>query len=59
MNASRPYAGEDKDAGGEIVEIKDQVTQIWLLDGHRKVFLAKPDLMSLPKGDLTKAAAHW
>ena len=53
------HAGEDKDAGGEIVEIKDQVTQIWLLDGHRNVLFQKPDVTYLPKGDLSKAAAHW
>lgn len=53
------YVGEDKDAGGEIVEIKDQVSQIWLLDGHRSVLFQKPDVLFLPKGDLSKAAAHW
>ena len=53
------HAGEDKDAGGETVEIKDQVTLIWLLDGHRNIFFQKPDVTSLPKGDLSKAAAHW
>jgi len=41
------------------VEIKDHVTQIWLLDGQRSILFEKPDEQFLPKGDLGKAAAHW
>ena len=53
------HTGDEKDAGGEIVEIKDQVSQIWLLDGHRSVLFEKPDVEALPKGDLSMSAAHW
>lgn len=51
--------GVEKDAGGDIVEIRDEVPEIWLLQGSRTVYFQKPDLAMLPKGDLTKASAHW
>ena len=33
--------------------------EVWLLDGCRTVFFQKPDIECLPRGDLTKCAAHW
>ncbi|EIE23312.1 alpha-1,6-glucosidase, partial [Coccomyxa subellipsoidea C-169] len=51
--------GDEKDAGGEIVEIRDEVPDIWLLDGSKTVYFQKPDLASLPRGDLSKSFAHW
>ena len=54
-----PLPGDEKDAGGDIVEMWDEVPEIWLLDGCRTVFFQKPDVDCLPRGDLTKCAAHW
>lgn len=51
--------GDEKDAGGEIVEIRDEVPEIWLLDGSKTVYFQKPDLAGLPRGDLSKSFAHW
>lgn len=51
--------GDDKDAGGEIVEIRDEVPELWLLEGSKRVFFQQPDIAALPRGDLTKCAAHW
>ncbi|BDA50310.1 Pullulanase [Coccomyxa sp. Obi] len=53
------HKGDEKDAGGEIVEIRDEVPEIWLLDGSKTVFFQKPDLAGLPRGDLSKSFAHW
>ncbi|KAK9903518.1 hypothetical protein WJX75_007894 [Coccomyxa subellipsoidea] len=53
------HKGGEKDAGGEIVEIPDEVPEIWLLDGSQTVYFEKPDLASLPRGDLSKSFAHW
>ncbi len=53
------FAGDEKDAGGEIVEIRDEVPEIWLLDGSKTVYFQKPDLAGLPRGDLSKSFAHW
>ena len=52
-------AGDDKDAGGEIVEIRDEVPELWLLEGAKRVYFTQPDIAALPRGDLTKCAAHW
>ena len=52
-------AGDDKDAGGEIVEIRDEVPELWLLEGSKRIFFQQPDIAALPRGDLTKCAAHW
>jgi hypothetical protein len=41
------------------VEIRDEVPEIWLLDGSQTVYFEKPDLASLPRGDLSKSFAHW
>jgi hypothetical protein len=53
------HAGDEKDAGGDIVEIRDEVPEVWLLQGSKTVYFQKPDLAALPKGDLSKSAAHW
>ena len=53
------HAGDDKDAGGEIVEIRDEVPELWLLEGTKHVYFTQPDTAGLPRGDLTKCAAHW
>ena len=41
------------------MEIRDEVPEIWLLDGSQTVYFEKPDLASLPRGDLSKSFAHW
>ena len=52
------HAGEEKDAGGDVVEIKD-AEEVWLLSGKKTVYFQKPDLDALQIGDLSSSAAHW
>ena len=55
----RYWPGEEKDAGGDIVEVPDGVEDVWLLAGRKTTFYSRPDPDALPCGDLYKAAAHW
>ncbi|KAK9832555.1 hypothetical protein WJX81_008597 [Elliptochloris bilobata] len=53
------HSGEEKDAGGDMVEISDGAEEVWLLAGHKTTFYSRPDPAALPRGDLHAAAAHW
>ena len=52
-------AGDEKDAGGEVINIPDATSELWFVQGRKDPFHQAPDLDALPPGDLAKAAAHW
>ncbi len=52
-------AGNQLDAGGEIVEISTDTREVWLVQGNKEVFMEKVDINSMLTGDLTKSYAHW
>ena len=52
-------AGDEKDAGGSVIEISDAVSNLYFVSGNLEVFTEEPKLHELPVGNLAKAAAHW
>ena len=42
-----------------MINIKDDVRELWFVQGRKDPFPTAPDLQALPPGDLAKAAAHW
>lgn len=52
-------AGDEKDAGGDVLKIGKQEHELYFVAGRKAPFYERPDLDALPPGDLTKAAAHW
>ena len=51
--------GDEKDAGGDIVEIGTEVKEVWLLSGSKEVLYEEPDPDIAFAGDLSKSYAHW
>ncbi len=52
-------SGDEKDAGGEIVEISTDVREVWLLSGSKEVLYSEPDPETAFAGDLSRSYAHW
>ena len=55
----RNATGDEKDAGGNVIEISDAVDNLYFVSGTMEVFTVEPKLHELPVGNLSKAAAHW
>lgn len=53
------HKGDEKDAGGEIVEISTDVREVWLLSGSKEVLYSEPDPETAFAGDLSRSYAHW
>ena len=52
-------AGDEKDAGGDIVEVPDGTEEVWLLPGRNTAFYSRPDPAAQQRGNLHASAAHW
>lgn len=60
INTKAPwFAGDEKDAGGDVLKIGKQEHELYFVAGRKAPFYERPDLNALPPGDLSKAAAHW
>lgn len=54
------HKGDTKDPGpDQFVDVSEGLREVWIVSGRERVFNERPDMDSLPTGDITRRRAHW
>jgi pullulanase len=54
------HRGDEKDPGPDMfLELGTHGREIWLVSGSATIFSERPELRTMPSGDLGRARAHW
>jgi pullulanase len=54
------HRGDEKDPGPDMfLELETHGNEIWLISGSTTIHRSRPELRTMPTGDLGRAQAHW